>query len=460
MGYRDLPASALLWMQAACRRHALHLHGGEPSGAQVSWQDFLDQVAELTIYLPDEELASIGSSIWDWAPLAQQRWAAHASRAGKAPLALLRLLFGSASALQQVYPLRTEVAPLEGGYLVTIKMADGLLPDALLAPLFAGLVAGALLFDRGWVERREDCGYLLQLPRANLLRPWKRLRHRLGASKGRLLREYAALAQRYQAEAPLALPAPRAPPPVPVQRLESEIERLGQLLRSAQRSQALGSFSRAQAHDFRNLLLAAREEAERLRQAPGDREAEAALQALLDSGMRLTQSLLDFVGEDAEEPERMDLAQTVADACRWVARLLPANVTLETDLPEAGMPLEGVRQQLEQALVNLLVNARDALAAAGGRIQVAGADAGEALLLTVQDTGAGMDEASAQRIFEPLYTTKPEGRGLGLAIVKQVVDRHQGSIEVASAPGEGARFTLRLPKRLPPAARRWQLFSP
>ena len=233
-------------------------------------------------------------------------------------------------------------------------------------------------------------------------------------------------------------------PPQPKQ----EVARLEALLRASQRTEALGRFSAAMAHDFCNLLIVAGEQVRQLRQAPGDTETLDELEALLASGLALCRQLLDFAHAGEGAPERLDLREPVGRACSWVARLLPKKVQLQVRLPEAPLPVDAIRHQLEQLLVNLLVNARDAMPN-GGAITVTATDQGERLQLQVQDTGEGIAPAALPRIFRPLYTTKPkgEGTGLGLAVAKDIAARHNGALEVASAPGKGATFTLTLPKR-------------
>jgi signal transduction histidine kinase len=122
----------------------------------------------------------------------------------------------------------------------------------------------------------------------------------------------------------------------------------------------------------------------------------------------------------------------------------PGRVTLVSEV-EPGLPaVDADRDQLLQVLLNLVANALDA-APAGGRVTVAARRDGDGIALCVTDDGPGIAAADLPRVFEPYFTTKAGGTGLGLAIAQRIAEEHAGQLEVASAPGAGATFTLRLP---------------
>jgi signal transduction histidine kinase len=120
-------------------------------------------------------------------------------------------------------------------------------------------------------------------------------------------------------------------------------------------------------------------------------------------------------------------------------------VTFETVLPEPALRVRGVRDQILQVVLNLLLNAVQAMPD-GGEIRLETDRRDGAVVLSVTDTGVGMDETVRRRLFDPFFTTRQDGTGLGLAISYSLVHAHGGRIEVASAPGRGSRFTVVLPQ--------------
>jgi two-component system NtrC family sensor kinase len=168
---------------------------------------------------------------------------------------------------------------------------------------------------------------------------------------------------------------------------------------------------------------------------------------------RIVKGLLDFSRQTAIHPAPADLNALAADTVRLLEnQALLKGASLELT-PDDGLPLPTVdRSQIQSVLVNLILNALDAVPR-GGRIAVAtrrvdpADDGGPAVEVTVADNGCGIDPADRERLFDPFFTTKEVGRGtgLGLAVSAGIVARHGGEIRVASRPGEGSRFTVRLP---------------
>ncbi len=242
----------------------------------------------------------------------------------------------------------------------------------------------------------------------------------------------------------------------------SERRDLEARLRRVERLEAVGQLAGGVAHDFNNLLMVVLGHADLLLGQP--EVSSDTLRFHLEqvrqagqSGAELTRQLLAFGRRQVLQPTVLDLNGLVTGLEPMLRRVLGENVMVATDLEPALWSLRGDRGQLQQVLLNLVVNARDAMAG-GGRIMVstanrtregegAEAPAGRWVELTVADSGVGMDEATRARIFEPFFTTKGEARGtgLGLSTVHGIVEQSGGSIEVESAPGEGTTMRVLLP---------------
>jgi PAS domain S-box-containing protein len=245
----------------------------------------------------------------------------------------------------------------------------------------------------------------------------------------------------------------------------TEQRRLEDQLRQSQKIEAVGQLAGGIAHDFNNLLTIIKGNIElTLHQLPqgvplrGDLEqvAHAASRAAL-----LTRQLLAFSRKQVLKPAVLDLNEVVAEAERMLRRVIGEDIMFVTELAPNVARVTADRGQIEQVLVNLVVNARDAMPA-GGMLTVATADVdvspleaakrgippGAYVTIRVRDTGVGMDDATRARIFEPFFTTKPVGRGtgLGLATVHGVVHQSGGFVVVESAPSAGSVFTVFLPR--------------
>jgi PAS domain S-box-containing protein len=225
----------------------------------------------------------------------------------------------------------------------------------------------------------------------------------------------------------------------------------GQLLQ-AQKMEAVGSLAGGVAHDFNNLLQAMLSQAQLLRTHADHPERVKTLALELGQqishGALLTRQLLLFSRRETTRPEPLDLNDAVTDATRMLRRLVRANIALEIELAPETLPVTADRGQLEQVLMNLTLNASDAMPEGGKLMIRTGALDGERVWLTVEDTGIGIPEAIRDRIFEPFFTTKEPGKGtgLGLSVVHGIVTQHGGRIEVESAMGSGTTFRVILPK--------------
>ncbi len=237
-----------------------------------------------------------------------------------------------------------------------------------------------------------------------------------------------------------------------------ELKNLEAHLRQMQRLEALGRLAGGIAHDFNNILsIILSYSTILLADLPPGTPAVEDVQEIHTAGeraARLTRQLLAFSRRQVLEPRVVDLNEVVLGMDKMTRRLLGEDIRLKTELsPTLGRVKVDVGQ-FEQVLLNLAVNARDAMPN-GGTLTIASANVdtgspigGRCVRLSVSDTGAGMDEATRQRAFEPFFTTKANGKGtgLGLATVFGVIEQSGGRISVSSVLGRGTTFVVHLPR--------------
>jgi len=242
----------------------------------------------------------------------------------------------------------------------------------------------------------------------------------------------------------------------------SEIQQLQEKLRQSQRMESLGRLAGGVAHDFNNLLTVVEAHLHRLERKLGDdgRRDLDGIRAATRRATRLTTQLLTFSRGQVTHPQPVDLNQIVDRMTVMLTRLLPDAVQLDSALdPDAGW-VGADPARLEQIVMNLVINARDAMPD-GGRIRIQtrsvhlGApdptdelEAGDYVELSVSDEGHGMDAETREQAMEPFFTTKAPGAGtgLGLSTIYGVVKQLCGSVTIESEPGEGATFRIRLPR--------------
>ena len=220
-------------------------------------------------------------------------------------------------------------------------------------------------------------------------------------------------------------------------------------MREIEKMQAVATLASGVAHDFNNLLAAVQLHL-RLIEVQPERAAEAvaAIRELSEQGSEVVGELLLFArSDDSVAPVTFDLAALVSDQRAVLNHLLPDGVDLEIETDGAVIPVKGNPVAVRRLILNLVVNARDAVAPDGGTISVSVAKRGGRAVLEVADTGPGVAEEYHDRLFEPFFTLRRKGRGagLGLAVVYAIASAHGGDVELVSAPGEGARFIVRLP---------------
>lgn len=258
---------------------------------------------------------------------------------------------------------------------------------------------------------------------------------------------------------------------VAVKRDVSEQLRLAAQLQQAQKMDSIGRLAGGVAHDFNNMLTVILGHADmKLADPHLDPAIRASLEEIrgaANDSAALTRQLLAFARKQTIAPRRLDLNETVGRSLQMLRRLLGENVELGWRPNDAVLFVQADPAQIDQILVNLCVNARDAIVGTG-RIDIEtaaatldaafcaanpGAAAGDYVRLTVRDTGSGMDAETLAHVFEPFFTTKPTGAGtgLGLSTVYGIVKQNDGYIAVASRPGQGATFDVYLPRCAAPA---------
>lgn len=247
---------------------------------------------------------------------------------------------------------------------------------------------------------------------------------------------------------------------------ESDRRHLEEQLLQSQKMESIGMLAGGVAHDFNNLLVAIVGYTEMiLAKADESLPFFAELQEISHAGERataLTRQLLAFSRKQVLQPEVLSLNKSVRETERLLRRVIGEHIDLVSFLNPGTAWIEADPVQLEQVVVNLAVNARDAMPQ-GGRlvfetrnVEMAESEAlargfergGRFVTLSVADTGCGMDEATRKKIFEPFFTTKgrEKGTGLGLSTVFGIVKQSGGEIEVQSTPGQGSRFTIYFPR--------------
>ena len=251
-----------------------------------------------------------------------------------------------------------------------------------------------------------------------------------------------------------------------LRRAEEAQRRAQEQLLQAQKMEAIGQLAGGVAHEFNNMLFVINGQAElMLQNLPPDGEPRGRVETILKTGTRLsklTGQILAFSRRQMLQPRIFDLNEIVDDTNRMVETLIHDNISLKTVLEPALLRTKADPVQISQVLVNLIVNARDAMPR-GGRLTIEtanavideaycsshpGAKPGPYVMLAVTDMGCGLDDNVKTHLFEPFFTTKDVGKGtgLGLASAHGIVRQSGGHIEVHGEPGKGASFRVYLPQ--------------
>ena len=249
--------------------------------------------------------------------------------------------------------------------------------------------------------------------------------------------------------------------------VEQEKAKIEAQLRQAQKMEAIGQLAGGVAHDFNNLLTIINgRSALALRKISDSNPLYSGLEEIYQAGERaaaLTRQLLTFSRAQIIAPEILDLNKLVAESKQILRRLIREDIEIVFKMPKGLSKIKVDKPQMEQVLMNLVINASDAMPM-GGKLTVqtedfvsgAGDEAkyhpeipGEYVLLSVSDTGIGMDKATSERIFDPFFTTKDlgHGTGLGLSTVYGIITQNGGTVTVESKPGQGSTFRIYLPCR-------------
>jgi len=252
---------------------------------------------------------------------------------------------------------------------------------------------------------------------------------------------------------------------VTIQEDVSALAEVEEQLRQSQKMEAVGRLAGGVAHDFNNILLAISGYAQFLSPAlRGDAQAEADLAQInksVDRAAALTRQLLAFSRKQKAAFQQLDLRRAVLESGKMLKRLIGENISLEITAAEDMKMIKADPGQVDQVLMNLLVNAKDAMPG-GGRIELKTFPHKQALhlptlfgamppdeysVLSVRDNGSGMDKETLSKIFDPFFTTKPKGKGtgLGLSIVYGIIKHHGAYLTVTSQPEKGSAFTVYFP---------------
>jgi len=306
-----------------------------------------------------------------------------------------------------------------------------------------------------WVNRQERMSFVDQLRRGERVSDWEtRFRTKSGKERQMVLSAHLV-----QVQGQVCI--------LSMLRDVTEQRSLEQRFHQAQKMEAVGRLAGGVAHDFNNLLMITAANAELLDQSKHDPEKvdryARQIRIAADRGAVLTRQLLAFSRQQILSPSVLNLNSVITDLWKMVPRLLGEDVETVLSLDPALGEVSADRGQLEQVLMNLAVNARDAMPQ-GGRLTIRTANvevngvvtASErggispvpSVLLAVSDTGCGMSTAVQAHIFDPFFTTKElgKGTGLGLATVYGIVRQSGGSISVSSEIGKGSTFKIYLPR--------------
>ncbi|MEL6958666.1 MAG: ATP-binding protein [Pseudomonadota bacterium] len=246
---------------------------------------------------------------------------------------------------------------------------------------------------------------------------------------------------------------------------QEELDLHQEMVFRAQKHESVGQMAGGIAHDFNNLLTVVLGNLELLKEDETDQTRRATIDSAIGATLRgahLTRSMLAFAGRSRLKPERMNLNDVLNELRSWMDRTLPSSVSITTNLEREPWPIEADRAETESAILNLILNARDAMNGKGQlTIETANryvsaddddlpddrTEGGRFTVLTISDTGPGIAEDQIDKVFEPFFTTKgpASGSGLGLSMVQGFMEQSGGWVHVRSRAGEGASFKLFFP---------------
>ncbi len=250
----------------------------------------------------------------------------------------------------------------------------------------------------------------------------------------------------------------------------TEKKKIQEHLFQSQKLESIGVLAGGVAHDFNNILTAILGYTDLIRKNTAGNEKVIRSLNIIESAARksgrMISQLLDFSRKKARETVPFNLNDVVHDTVRLLERVIDIKISLSEEFDSAIPPIQGDVNQMEQVIMNLIVNARDAMPQ-GGRITISTGvvearkgmpdippyvPEGRYVLLKVTDTGSGIPPEHLSKIFDPFFTTKEKGTGLGLSVVYGIVEKHGGKILVDSLTGQGTTITVRLPLSMPQPA--------
>jgi PAS domain S-box-containing protein len=230
----------------------------------------------------------------------------------------------------------------------------------------------------------------------------------------------------------------------------TERKKLEERLQHVQKMEAIGTIAAGVAHNFRNTLTEIIVNSQvvqmNFKDVPGLYEVAERINKSVRRGAILVDGLLQFSRKQIKnEFQQLDLVKVVADTEHLIRKSFDKRIDIQVDMPET-LPIMGDHAGLSQALMNLCTNARDAMTA-GGKLIIEGKIKGDRALLSISDTGQGMERETIEKCFDPFFTTKPigQGTGLGLSTTYGIVKSHEGLIKVSSVAGKGSSFSLSFP---------------
>jgi signal transduction histidine kinase len=234
-------------------------------------------------------------------------------------------------------------------------------------------------------------------------------------------------------------------------------KRLSQTLGRLDRLANLGTLSASMAHEIRNALVAGKTFIDLLVEKNKEDELTEVVQREIGRIDAIVRGMLKFAGSGRASFRKLRLHDALGNSLNLIqAQLTSRSITLKKAFDAGPDWMNGNENELQQAFVNLLLNAIEAMSSTGtltvrtdlvsaGELRDQEEDAKNAIRVRIQDTGSGIASAEIKKLFEPFFTTKANGTGLGLAITKRIIQEHHGEIRVESVPGEGTTFSILLP---------------
>jgi two-component system cell cycle sensor histidine kinase/response regulator CckA len=230
----------------------------------------------------------------------------------------------------------------------------------------------------------------------------------------------------------------------------TERKRLEMQLQHVQKMEAIGTIAAGVAHNFRNTLTEILVNSQLIQMNYEDRSGLHSVADRINTsvrrGSRLVDGLLQFSRKQIKEEFKLiDLVQVINEVYQIIQKSFDQKIAIQTELPNQ-LRIMGDSTSLSQALMNLCTNARDAMPD-GGKLTLKAVRDGKRILVTISDTGRGMDRQAVEKCFDPFYTTKPigKGTGLGLSTTYGIIKSHEGLISVASQPNQGTTFKIHIP---------------